>query len=76
MEHQQKNALQDECKQMDEFRLSVQRPENGRDFDLYDPDRKKKDRSARISDNDHCPVSGIQRYLLFKIGGGGDIFFK
>ncbi|KAF8792670.1 RIB43A-like with coiled-coils protein 2 [Argiope bruennichi] len=61
IEQQKKQSMRDQCKQIDEFRLSVQRPENSRDFDLFDPNLKKKERPPRISRYDICPVSGIQR---------------
>ncbi|GFR33210.1 RIB43A-like with coiled-coils protein 2 [Trichonephila clavata] len=61
IEQQKKQEIRNQCRQIDAFRLSVQRPENSRDFDLFDPKQKKKERPPRISDKDYCPISGIQR---------------
>ncbi|CAL1269373.1 unnamed protein product [Larinioides sclopetarius] len=61
VEQQRRQDMRDICKQIDEFRLSVQRPEDGRDFDLSDPSLKKKEKPPRISCHDICPISGIQR---------------
>ncbi|GBM05362.1 RIB43A-like with coiled-coils protein 2 [Araneus ventricosus] len=61
VEEQRRQNMRDQCKQIDEFRLSVQRPENSRDFDLFDPNLKKKEKPPRISCHDICPISGIQR---------------
>ncbi|XP_039269383.1 RIB43A-like with coiled-coils protein 2 [Styela clava] len=45
------------------FRLQYQRPETRKEFDLYDPDGKKKDKPARVSDDDpRCGVSGMQKF--------------
>lgn len=42
--------------------MKYQKAEDRRDFDLYDPDGKKKDLPARISDNDpRLTVSSAQR---------------
>ncbi|KAG8187879.1 hypothetical protein JTE90_002424 [Oedothorax gibbosus] len=58
---QEKKIMQEEHKKMDEFRMTSQRPEHGRDFDLYDPDGKKKEFPLRTRARDECPVSGIQK---------------
>lgn len=48
-------------KEINEFRLYVQKPEYRRDFDLYDPRAKQKELPARISDNDpRLTVSSAQ----------------
>ncbi|KAJ3331617.1 Protein Tax-1 [Blyttiomyces sp. JEL0837] len=48
---------------MNDFRQSSQRPEQRRDFDLYDPAALKKDRPAREGDeDDRCGVSGLQKF--------------
>lgn len=48
-------------KQIDDFRLKVQKPEYRRDYDLYDPLAKLKELPARISDTDpRLTVSSAQ----------------
>lgn len=37
---------------MNEFRMMHQQPDSRREFDLYDPDYLKKDKPARVSDDD------------------------
>lgn len=45
------------------YRCMYQRKEDQRDFDLYDPDGKKKSLPARVADNDpRLSLSGAQRY--------------
>jgi hypothetical protein len=52
-----------ECKELDSFRLSAQRRELRRDFDLYDPRGLAKTRPTRSSDNDpNVPVSSLQKF--------------
>jgi len=49
---------------VNEFRQSHQRPEDRREFDIYDPEGKKKDKPARVSDDDpRCGVSSMQKFL-------------
>ena len=51
-------------KSINEFRSEHQRPEDRREFDIYDPDGKKKDKPARISDDDpRCGISSMQKFL-------------
>ena len=48
---------------MNEFRSMHQQPDSRREFDLYDPDYLKKDKPARVSDDDpRCGVSSIQKF--------------
>ncbi|CAH8450110.1 unnamed protein product [Dicrocoelium dendriticum] len=48
---------------LNDFRSLHQQPESRREFDLYDPDALKKDRPARISDDDpRCGVSSMQMF--------------
>lgn len=48
-------------KQINEFRLKVQKPEYRRDYDLYDPLAKQKELPARVSDTDpRLTVSSAQ----------------
>ena len=51
-------------KSINEFRKEHQRPEDRREFDIYDPDGKKKDTPARVSDDDpRCGISSLQKFL-------------
>lgn len=48
---------------MNEFRMLHQQPESRREFDLYDPDYLKKDKPARVSDDDpRCGISSLQKF--------------
>ena len=51
------------------FRAEQQNAASRREFDLYDPESKKKDKPARVSDDDpRCQVSGLQLFQgLFTI---------
>lgn len=48
---------------LNEFRMLHQQPSSRREWDLYDPDALKKDRPARVSDDDpRCGMSGLQKF--------------
>ena len=50
-------------KAMNEFRLMHQQPASRREFDIYDPDHLRKDKPARVSDDDpRCGISGLQKF--------------
>ncbi|XP_009563249.2 RIB43A-like with coiled-coils protein 2 [Cuculus canorus] len=64
LEEQQKSAIRNINKDINEFRKNFQKPETRREFDLSDPQALKKDRAARLSDNDpRCTVSGMQKFM-------------
>ncbi|XP_054255792.1 RIB43A-like with coiled-coils protein 2 [Indicator indicator] len=64
LEEQQKNEIRNVNKAVSEFRKNFQTPETRREFDLSDPQALKKDRPARLSDNDpRCTVSGLQKFM-------------
>ena len=47
---------------VNEFRDVHQQPQGRREWDLYDPDGLKKDKPARVSDDDaRCGISGLQK---------------
>ncbi len=51
----------DKTIQISEFRKENQRMEDRREFDIYDPDSKRKSLPARVSDDDpRLTVSGLQ----------------
>lgn len=48
---------------LNEFRSLHQQPDSRREFDLYDPDYLKKDKPARVSDDDpRCGISSLQKF--------------
>lgn len=50
-------------KALNEFRKMHQQPNTRREFDLYDPDSLKKDKPARVSDDDpRCTLSSLQKF--------------
>ncbi|KAK7490046.1 hypothetical protein BaRGS_00018746 [Batillaria attramentaria] len=47
-----------------EFRMLHQQPSSRREWDLYDPDAKKKDKPARVHDDDpRCGISSMQKFF-------------
>ena len=50
-------------KAFNEFRKMHQQPNTRREFDLYDPDALKKDKPARVNDDDpRCTLSSLQKF--------------
>jgi len=50
-------------KALNEFRKMHQQPNTRREFDLYDPDSLKKDKPARVSDDDpRCTLASLQKF--------------
>lgn len=50
-------------KALNEFRKMHQQPNTRREFDLYDPDSLKKDKPARVHDDDpRCTLSSLQKF--------------
>jgi len=48
---------------VNDFRVRYQQPETRREYDLYDPNSKKKDQPARVSDDDpRCTLSSMQKF--------------
>lgn len=48
---------------LNDFRCLHQQPNQRREFDLSDPDALKKDRPARVSDDDpRCGLSSMQKF--------------
>ena len=52
LEARQEHDVRELNKALNEFRALHQQPDNRREFDLYDPDYLKKDKPARVSDDD------------------------
>ncbi|NWS38157.1 RIBC2 protein, partial [Probosciger aterrimus] len=64
LEERHKNDIRNINKAVSEFQKNLQKPELRREFDLNDPQALKKDKPARVSDNDpRCTVSGLQKFL-------------
>ncbi|XP_069720853.1 RIB43A-like with coiled-coils protein 2 [Phaenicophaeus curvirostris] len=64
LEERQKSDIRNINKDINEFRKNFQKPETRREFDLSDPQALKKDKPARLSDNDpRCTVSGLQKFM-------------
>lgn len=50
-------------KSLNEFRALHQQTDSRREFDLYDPDGLKKDKPARVSDDDpRCGIASLQKF--------------
>ncbi|XP_072189915.1 RIB43A-like with coiled-coils protein 2 isoform X2 [Excalfactoria chinensis] len=64
LEERQKSNIRNINKAVSDFQKNFQKPETRREFDLSDPQALKKDRPARLSDNDpRCTVSGLQKFM-------------
>jgi len=63
LDTRQKNDTMQQNVQLNKFRSEQQTAASRREFDLYDPESKKKDKPARVSDDDpRCQVSGLQLF--------------
>jgi len=63
LENRQQQDIFELNRALNEFRSLHQQPDSRREFDLYDPDYLKKDKPARVSDDDpRCGISSIQRF--------------
>lgn len=63
LENRQQQDVFELNRALNEFRMLHQQPDSRREFDLYDPDYLKKDKPARVSDDDpRCGVSSIQKF--------------
>ena len=63
LEHRTEHDQRQVKTAVDEFRQLHQQPADRREWDLYDPDRLKKDKPARVADDDpRCTVSGLQKF--------------
>ncbi|WAR27061.1 RIBC2-like protein [Mya arenaria] len=63
LEKRQEQDIFELNRALNEFRSLHQQPDSRREFDLYDPDYLKKDKPARVSDDDpRCGISGLQKF--------------
>jgi len=64
LQKRQENDIKELNIRLNEFRKNHQKPESRKEWDLNDPESKKKDKAARVSDDDpRCGVSSIQKFL-------------
>ncbi|XP_044124556.1 RIB43A-like with coiled-coils protein 2 [Bufo gargarizans] len=63
LEQRERQLSQDLDQAVLNYRAQNQKPETRREFDLYDPDALKKDRPARVSDDDpRCGPASLQKF--------------
>ena len=63
LQKRQEHDTRELNKALNEFRMLHQQPDSRREFDLYDPDYLKKDKPARVSDDDpRCGISSLQKF--------------
>jgi len=63
LDTRQQNDTMRQNVELNKFRAEQQTAASRREFDLYDPESKKKDQPARVSDDDpRCQVSGLQLF--------------
>ena len=64
LQKRQEHDIRELNSALNEFRFLHQQPSQRREWDLYDPDHLKKDKPARVSDDDpRCGVSGLQMFV-------------
>ena len=63
LEKRQEQDVVELNRAVNEFRMLHQQPDSRREFDLYDPDYLKKDKPARVGDDDpRCGISSLQKF--------------
>ncbi|KAF6019463.1 RIBC2 [Bugula neritina] len=63
LQKRQEADIRELNKSLNEFRMMHQQPDGRREFDLYDPDYLKKDKPARVHDDDpRLTISGLQKF--------------
>nr|XP_033777922.1 RIB43A-like with coiled-coils protein 1 [Geotrypetes seraphini]XP_033777933.1 RIB43A-like with coiled-coils protein 1 [Geotrypetes seraphini]XP_033777943.1 RIB43A-like with coiled-coils protein 1 [Geotrypetes seraphini] len=63
MEERERQHRRDVHQAMEEFRERLQQPDTRCEFDLYDPDGKRKDKPARVCDDDpRCGPASLQKF--------------
>ena len=64
LQKRQEYDIRELNKAMNEFRKAHQQPDTRKEWDLNDPDALKKDKPARVSDDDpRCGISSLQKFL-------------
>lgn len=70
LQKRQEHDIRELNKAVNEFRHSHQQPDGRREFDLNDPDSLKKDKPARVSDDDpRCGVASLQKFVGEDLNG-------
>ena len=70
LQRRQEQDIRNLNKALNEFRDVHQQPEGRREWDLYDPEAKKKDKPARVSDDDpRCGLASLQKFDGEDLGG-------
>lgn len=70
LQKRQEHDMRELNKAVNEFRQSCQQPYDRREFDLNDPDSLKKDKPARVSDDDpRCGVASLQKFVGEDLNG-------
>jgi len=63
LEKRQEHDVRNLNQALNEFRALHQQPSSRREWDLYDPDSLKKDKPARVHDDDpRCGISSLQKF--------------
>jgi hypothetical protein len=63
LQHRQEHDIRELNIALNEFRSLHQQPSSRREWDLYDPDALKKERPARVSDDDsRCGIASMQKF--------------
>lgn len=63
LEQRQGHDIKELHKALNEFRSLHQQPSSRREWDIYDPDHLKKDKPARVHDDDpRCGISSMQKF--------------
>ena len=70
LQKRQEHDMRELNKAVNEFRQSYQQQYDRREFDLNDPDSLKKDKPARVSDDDpRCGVASLQKFVGEDLNG-------
>lgn len=70
LQKRQEHDMRELNKAVNEFRQSYQQPYDRREFDLNDPDSLKKDKPARVSDDDpRCGLASLQKFVGEDLNG-------
>ncbi|XP_077148490.1 RIB43A-like with coiled-coils protein 2 [Ranitomeya variabilis] len=69
LEQSEQKLCRDLHRAVQNYREQHQKPETRREYDLYDPDALKKERPARVSDDDpRCGAAGLQTFAGEDLG--------
>ena len=70
LQKRQEYDIRELNKAVNEFRNSHQQPDTRKEWDLNDPDALKKDKPARVSDDDpRCGLSSLQKFVGEDLNG-------